>query len=122
MWPGYHRGSCRQRGRRGFGRWSAHRTLSQFTEAAIVVVRNARRFISLHWLWPDSSVAAKCRERLKPLFAKETTRIDRPLGRANVMAIKLVNAAVLYVQRIYFCRSEEHTSELQSLRHLVCRL
>src|SRR5205814_9515291 len=23
---------------------------------------------------------------------------------------------------LWFCRSEEHTSELQSLRHLVCRL
>src|ERR1035441_3495459 len=29
--PGYHRGSCPRRGRRGFGRWSAHRTLPQFT-------------------------------------------------------------------------------------------
>src|SRR5438045_6080220 len=25
-------------------------------------------------------------------------------------------------ERLTYCRSEEHTSELQSLRHLVCRL
>src|ERR1035438_10746468 len=39
---------------------------------------------------------------------------------------RLVVMAVLYVLAINvgigMCRSEEHTSELQSLRHLVCRL
>src|SRR5258705_5283289 len=36
---------------------------------------------------------------------------------ANAAAIK-----AFIVNRIGFRRSEEHTSELQSLRHLVCRL
>src|SRR5205814_3989679 len=27
-----------------------------------------------------------------------------------------------WIARTYFVRSEEHTSELQSLRHIVCRL
>src|SRR5205814_2669081 len=29
---------------------------------------------------------------------------------------------VVQVDELFRCRSEEHTSELQSLRHLVCRL
>src|ERR1035438_10635026 len=46
-----------------------------------------------------------------------------PAKRFNIFAkslCKMINL-VIYVQRLGY-RSEEHTSELQSLRHLVCRL
>src|ERR1039458_9442736 len=33
-----------------------------------------------------------------------------------------LNSSHLGISYAVFCRSEEHTSELQSLRHLVCRL
>src|ERR1039458_2565518 len=39
----------------------------------------------------------------------------------NVLDVWKVVGAML-AHRVYNCRSEEHTSELQSLRHLVCRL
>src|ERR1035441_9635806 len=40
--------------------------------------------------------------------------------RASVTLVSLRSTAMLH--RIFLRRSEEHTSELQSLRHLVCRL
>src|SRR5258705_3618405 len=39
----------------------------------------------------------------------------------RVIAIRNLNSAPA-ISRIPLSRSEEHTSELQSLRHLVCRL
>src|SRR5258705_7138237 len=52
---------------------------------------------------------------------KETTATHGPLGGAG----KTIEADELYYgkrESPYVSRSEEHTSELQSLRHLVCRL
>src|ERR1039458_3443573 len=37
-------------------------------------------------------------------------------------AMSIVNCAGADAGKLSFIRSEEHTSELQSLRHLVCRL
>src|SRR5262245_58174735 len=42
----------------------------------------------------------------------------RQIGSKHVQTIKSVNRGSDWLER----RSEEHTSELQSLRHLVCRL
>src|SRR5438045_6596132 len=56
------------------------------------------RFVEQH---PDSELAARARERLAQL---EEERDWADAG------------------RVASVRSEEHTSELQSLRHLVCRL
>src|SRR5262245_64957759 len=44
----------------------------------------------------------------------------RPATDAMQSAAAALQNAALYVHRV--SRSEEHTSELQSLRHLVCRL
>src|SRR5205814_9957126 len=40
----------------------------------------------------------------------------------NISTAKLGYVNVNNARKIFFPRSEEHTSELQSLRHLVCRL
>src|SRR5258705_8048632 len=65
-----------------------------------------------------------------------TTLFRSPPG-VNIRILAAINAMPLDVQRVYaetgklperywetewHKRSEEHTSELQSLRHLVCRL
>src|SRR5262245_19656780 len=66
---------------------------------------------------------------------KEIARIDSPGARGyylsdgdiNLAILNFKNDAVAGVERgkgfsgIHHIRSEEHTSELQSLRHLVCR-
>src|SRR5437899_5385500 len=50
---------------------------------------------------------------------RDPERARRFLGKKSTIAVTEVNAMVLFLPRK---RSEEHTSELQSLRHLVCRL
>src|SRR5437899_4493741 len=47
----------------------------------------------------------ECDRAQNPIFGSAAA--EKPLGRSDAGL---------------FCRSEEHTSELQSLRHLVCRL
>src|SRR5436853_5947441 len=44
------------------------------------------------------------------------------LGARSVTALRTGAAAAVATQALACARSEEHTSELQSLRHLVCRL
>src|SRR5690606_41302435 len=44
------------------------------------------------------------------------------LSRAVPTAIEAAQRQVVSVRREYLARSEEHTSELQSLENLVCRL
>src|SRR5947199_8040585 len=59
-----------------------------------------------------------------------TQRLTRLIGEGRSMEIMLsgdmIDAQTAYnfglVNHVYPARSEEHTSELQSLRHLVCRL
>src|SRR2546422_2573824 len=49
--------------------------------------------------------------------------IDQPLLKGNYVAFPLVDEPTFTVNfRWNFGRSEEHTSELQSRLHLVCRL
>src|SRR5262245_63875949 len=64
-------------------------------------------------LGPDSAVAPLVAAAIVPLAAAGDERI----ALAGLLAI-LVGSIML----IGGLRSEEHTSELQSLRHLVCRL
>src|SRR5438045_7744296 len=51
-----------------------------------------------------------------PIYPRR--RATGALGKSHQLAAGLVVAHDM----IQTCRSEEHTSELQSLRHLVCRL
>src|SRR5437899_1492625 len=71
---------------------------------------------------------AKHIESFHPTFCKVLVRYnpggDRALNRRQTARLKTLSE---YLQadgrsRFMFERSEEHTSELQSLRHLVCRL
>src|SRR5947199_2517771 len=52
------------------------------------------------------------------LFQEELGQI-RTILTSNTLSFKEIN---LYANNTSLLRSEEHTSELQSLRHLVCRL
>src|SRR5262245_52062707 len=63
----------------------------------------------------DLTVYTSCPEAVAPLRARvlRTTRFARP-----ERGLRGHFARLIWVQT----RSEEHTSELQSLRHLVCRL
>src|ERR1035441_4976565 len=51
---------------------------------------------------------------------RDTQRSQLPIRLRNVNASHCLRLIGLRAQRLL--RSEEHTSELQSLRHLVCRL
>src|SRR5262245_64344718 len=53
---------------------------------------------------------------------KDDTAPDAPADRLYNEGLYLLNAKKDPKQAVKKFRSEEHTSELQSLRHLVCRL
>src|SRR5205814_9211773 len=60
-----------------------------------------------------------------PVFSSTTLNCGAPLGRADVGAsapLYSIATGLPFRSRWTVSRSEEHTSELQSLRHLVCRL
>src|SRR5438045_7921689 len=64
----------------------------------------------------------------------QTLRFLQPIGRGNskmkpqnlcqrsLVVLSILVLELLSFQHLVTARSEEHTSELQSLRHLVCRL
>src|SRR5436853_6644409 len=56
--------------------------------------------------------------RSSDLTIQEAPSADRDRHRCSWVALCIVRS----VPPCSRCRSEEHTSELQSLRHLVCRL
>src|SRR2546429_4808487 len=62
-----------------------------------------------------SSSRTRCHRRSKKSFHCDATLGLRGLRRVNLLTRKLSFTAPI-------CRSEEHTSELQSRLHLVCRL
>src|ERR1035441_10826064 len=61
-------------------------------------------------------------ESFGQLLHLTNARVDRPLAPFFEEDLHLVQAGLLPQQAQSLFRSEEHTSELQSLRHLVCRL
>src|ERR1035441_8146308 len=73
------------------------------------------------WLASQSARCWECQPARRSPKVRErgVTRLRQPsLGRRNASGI----APGLRQTGPYDARSEEHTSELQSLRHLVCRL
>src|SRR5262245_62525615 len=64
------------------------------------------------------------REALKSLLRSVSLRVETFGSAADLLRSKLPDVASCLVLdvRLPGLRSEEHTSELQSLRHLVCRL
>src|ERR1039458_9416519 len=80
-----------------------------------------------YWTWmPPSSLPTCCCPWNPWATAGEGPRIDNPVHtNADVDSLSTANTDDLgydgeAIQNVV--RSEEHTSELQSLRHLVCRL
>src|SRR5258705_1821528 len=61
---------------------------------------------------------SKINEAVHDLEKSEALNDNRKLFRSKLLLEKFA----IVIQRLGFFRSEEHTSELQSLRHLVCRL
>src|SRR5262245_65066396 len=91
--------------------------------------------VFVHGLWADGS----CFSKLIPALQKEgfeviasqhgldshagdVACVKRTLGRVSNPAILVGHSYGGSVITAAGTRSEEHTSELQSLRHLVCRL
>src|SRR5437899_9616857 len=58
---------------------------------------------------------------IQPESASIRFVIDRGVVRASIYQFVFLNSKLI-LKRLSSVRSEEHTSELQSLRHLVCRL
>src|SRR5205814_8867413 len=88
--------------------------------------------LSLHDALPISREAAGLSQtQLSALLNDLGVRLNRqavialeakPQARRVSLDEALAIAACLGVAPVHLMRSEEHTSELQSLRHLVCRL
>src|SRR2546422_275562 len=87
--------------------------------AALSARRGARRAV-VAALDPLERVAAETRA-IGP--AELGKRIASPTGQAEVTELAdSINRMLERVDRAHRARSEEHTSELQSRLHLVCRL
>src|SRR5438045_6627278 len=56
------------------------------------------------------------------LFRSQLREAAEELGRLRELALSDEVRALVCFASAWAARSEEHTSELQSLRHLVCRL
>src|SRR5437899_6434221 len=58
-----------------------------------------------------------------PGLGGKTTNLEHIYGKVSPNTRgKMISLATETERTLFFDRSEEHTSELQSLRHLVCRL
>src|SRR5438045_8362996 len=71
------------------------------------------------------SQAGKTKEEIKKLVKFKVFRGNKPTNSFLLKQItpkSLGSLIAMYEHKIFVQRSEEHTSELQSLRHLVCRL
>src|SRR5690625_5847271 len=67
----------------------------------------------------EKSVRGTISNRLKKAVANDVAKLDAEVEKAN---LQKVDAAALDANNDTLVRSEEHTSELQSRGHLVCRL
>src|ERR1035441_10945875 len=95
-------------------------------------VRHLASFILLFALLSSAVAATNNKADKKPSEEKKlAAEIDKILsgpeaarGFWGIYAVSMDTGKPLYAlnQGKLFTRSEEHTSELQSLRHLVCRL
>src|SRR5215831_19939143 len=76
--------------------------------------RAARQPVFFPSFWPHSF--ARCH------VAQTFNKVNSDLGRYGCNGITAFGTPATCPRRNSSPRSEEHTSELQSLRHLVCRL
>src|SRR5262245_63377667 len=80
-----------------------------------VILSSARQSVVMKSIWVVPVV-----ELLILVFILKDPKPAK--GQRRVMTALQVKMVVSGVPTFMVCRSEEHTSELQSLRHLVCRL
>src|SRR5262245_62926291 len=66
----------------------------------------------------SSAIQIPAYEGYSPTIAAAFQAITRPASTVSVLVNLLISKILMRFPK----RSEEHTSELQSLRHLVCRL
>src|SRR5437899_9511262 len=77
--------------------------------------------------WPDSATAAQSRGALRYTLSYLRAALRHDGGSSHVSEGKALGfdfdaaGELDYDLHDFLARSEEHTSELQSLRHLVCR-
>src|SRR2546429_2324065 len=74
-------------------------------------------------LHPDESPIAKVEaftENVSPQGARVIT--DSACAPGKLVRLDALEERLKLSARVVYCRSEEHTSELQSRLHLVCRL
>src|ERR1035441_7532868 len=71
---------------------------------------------------PLARFTIDCNSRAMEAYRTQTTEAGISLSDPVAMSIALDPTICTAVSSHYVDRSEEHTSELQSLRHLVCRL
>src|ERR1035438_3704491 len=115
--------------------------------ADILVRRKVRQADGLGrdrvWGWLRTTMSARRRWQVKramcvivPIRYRQLSLKEQSVKRKTMAVIMLTSVAVLlltvaaftaydlatYRRNLTSSRSEEHTSELQSLRHLVCRL
>src|ERR1035441_6776065 len=94
---------------------------------------NRRRGVHLHRTWKHKGTKVQANRfpsapaRTGFSHQPPELRYDRAMSDAVCDTAKEEGAMTRICQNfssllLYNCRSEEHTSELQSLRHLVCRL
>src|SRR5438552_11979453 len=76
-------------------------------------------------LWPQEALSALSgRSRLSRTFARTPTTLIPPNSNAASLRAREPSSSSIFTasRRTWIPRSEEHTSELQSPDHLVCRL
>src|SRR5690625_6421549 len=78
--------------------------------------------IGIHSLPAEAVTPADTVGNLMILIAVRQSSIDDRVGTGSFIEPEYILYRLVSVQRRFVTRSEEHTSELQSRGHLVCRL
>src|SRR5262245_9191815 len=86
------------------------------------VVRAAPDGYTLLLVGTPAAVNASLYDKLSYNFIHDIAPVAAIIRFPNVMLVNPAVPARTIPEFIAYARSEEHTSELQSLRHLVCRL
>src|SRR5262245_65051883 len=95
------------------------------TEAARrTLLEKHRRIADLLADFDDENLAPRRRDELQARLASEVESVWQTdeVRHTQPTVLDEINHGLYYFDATLFNRSEEHTSELQSLRHLVCRL
>src|SRR5205814_8608206 len=82
--------------------------------------RRSSDLTTLSAVLPVRALTLSCGGRSCPV-RRPSTEYSRNRSRPAIIAKNRISSSCAFIF-VYAVRSEEHTSELQSLRHLVCRL